>query len=302
MLNRILAAVGRRNPALILKLRYFRRHHKWLDLDAPIERMPNLITYILAQAVKNRANKHWAMLADKYAVRQYVTQRIGAGHLIPLVAKWDSPADIDFAACPRSFVMKTNNGCGDIVFVHDKTTADRAGIAAKFARTLRSRYAEASGQLHYGLIKPCVIADALMEQGGGHKSLTDYKVCCVNGTPRAVLVFEDRDEVNHFDYRMNSYTSSWQLIPPGKTPADVADAPVAPGKPEAFDEMLRLAGKLAQGLEYVRVDMYIVGDKVYFGEMTLTPDAAFNPVYHIRQPLMTYLLDCIRADRRAKKS
>lgn len=298
MLNRILAAVGRRNPALILKLRYFRRHHKWLDLDAPIERMPNLITYILAQAVKNRDNKHWAMLADKYAVRQYVAQRIGAEHLIPLVAKWDSPADIDFAACPDSFVMKTNNGCGDIVFVHDKTTADRAAIAAKFARTLRSRYAEASGQLHYGLIKPCIIAEALVEQGEGHKSLTDYKVCCVNGTPQAVLVFADRDEVDHFDFKMNAYTPSWQLIAPGKTPADVADAPVAPGKPEALAELLRLAAELAHGLEYVRVDMYMVGDRVYFGEMTLTPDTALHPVYHKHQPLMGFMLDRIRADRR----
>ena len=299
MLNRILAAVGRRNPALILKLRYFRRHHKWLDLDAPIERMPNLITYILAQAVKTRDNKHWAMLADKYAVRQYVTQRIGAGHLIPLVAKWDSPADIDFAACPRSFVMKTNNGCGDIVFVHDKTTADRDAIAAKFARTLRSRYAEASGQLHYGLVKPCIIAEALVEQGEGHKSLTDYKVCCVNGTPQAVLVFADRDEVDHFDFKMNAYTPSWQLIAPGKTPADVADAPVAPGKPEALAELLRLAAELAHGLEYVRVDMYMVGDRVYFGEMTLTPDTALHPVYHKHQPLMGFMLDRIRADRKA---
>lgn len=302
MLNRILAAVGRRNPALILKLRYFRRHHKWLDLDAPIERMPNLITYILAQAVKNRDNKHWAMLADKYAVRQYVAQRIGAEHLIPLVAKWDSPADIDFAACPDSFVMKTNNGCGDIVFVHDKTTADRAAIAAKFARTLRSRYAEASGQLHYGLIKPCIIAEALVEQGEGHKSLTDYKVCCVNGTPQAVLVFADRDEVDHFDFKMNAYTPSWQLIAPGKTPADVADAPVAPGKPEALAELLRLAAELAHGLEYVRVDMYMVGDRVYFGEMTLSPDTALHPVYHKHQPLMGFMLDRIRDDRRAAKS
>lgn len=302
MFNRFLAAVGRRNPALILKLRYFRRFHKWMDLDAPIERMPNLITYIQAQAIKNKDNEHWAMLADKYAVRQYVAQHIGAEHLIPLVAKWDSPADIDFAACPRSFVMKTNNGCGDIVFVHDKTSADRAAIAAKFARTLRSRYAEASGQLHYGLIKPCIIAEALVEQGGGHKSLTDYKVCCVNGTPQAVLVFADRDEVDHFDFKMNAYTPSWQLIPAGKTPADVAGAPVAPGKPEALAELLRLAAELAHGLEYVRVDMYMVGDKVYFGEMTLTPDTALHPVYHSHQPLMGFMLDRIRADRRAAKS
>ena len=40
-------------------------------------------------------------------------------------------------------------------------------------------------------------------------------------------------------------------------------------KPKNFDEMVKLARLLSKGLSQVRVDLYEINGKVYFGELTL---------------------------------
>jgi hypothetical protein len=40
--------------------------------------------------------------------------------------------------------------------------------------------------------------------------------------------------------------------------------------PKNFDYMLRMASELSSGHPQMRVDLYEVGGKVYFGELTLT--------------------------------
>ena len=42
-------------------------------------------------------------------------------------------------------------------------------------------------------------------------------------------------------------------------------------KPETFDAMRKLAEQLSQGMPHVRVDLYEVNGKNYFGELTFYP-------------------------------
>ena len=46
------------------------------------------------------------------------------------------------------------------------------------------------------------------------------------------------------------------------------NAPVPPERPELWEEMKALAAKLSEGLKHVRVDLYQIGGKIYFGEYT----------------------------------
>lgn len=46
-------------------------------------------------------------------------------------------------------------------------------------------------------------------------------------------------------------------------------------KPPTLKEMLNIAEILSAGFSIVRVDLYCVGNKIYFGEMTFTPLAGF---------------------------
>lgn len=296
---RLSGRIASRFQRTILRLRYFKKMRKPLKLSGDLSAVPNLGTYVFRAAVHNRDNSRWALMADKYAARAEVARIIGSEHLIPLCGRWDAPEDIDFDALHGGYVLKTNNGCGTNVVVKDGDLIDRRQIVQSMRKSLDFPYAELSGQLHYSRIKPCIIAEKLMEQGGGHISLTDYKVHCVNGRACCVLVFTDRDAVHHFNYNLKPYTVKWQEIPEGCGLENVAaDAPEAPDKPEGLDEMLQLAERLAQGEEYVRVDFYIIDGHIYFGEMTYTPDTLFNSHYDHLTKLMDGVLKRIVDDRR----
>ena len=67
----------------------------------------------------------YTMMVDKYRVREYIAQKIGAEYLIPLLGVWDSPDEIDFAALPEQFVLKCNHNSGlGMCICKDKSTLD----------------------------------------------------------------------------------------------------------------------------------------------------------------------------------
>lgn len=295
----LLAIVAKHCPKTIIRLRYFKSLHKTVNLNGNFSKIPNLGTYVLRSAIHNRDNRRWALMADKYAVRKEVARIIGEKYLIPLYGHWSHPEDIDFDSLPDSYVLKTNNGCGTNFIINKESKVDRRHIVATMRKALSFPYPELSGQLHYSLIPPCIIAERLMVQGNGRKSLTDYKIHCVNGIPQAIFVFRDRDEVDHFNFNVKPYTTKWQIIPPGSTISAIKDsAPVAPDRPKCLDHMLKLAAHLSEGEEYVRVDFYIIGEQIYFGEMTYTPDVLFHSCFKHYQGVFGDILTKIGEDRR----
>lgn len=302
-LAKILARIARRMPKTILRVRYFKHKHRPMNFNGSIDRIDTMMQYVNRAAVANKSNIRWAKFADKYAVRQEVARIIGEEYLIPLYGHWTSPDDIDFASLKTPCVLKTNNGCGTNVYIHNLDEIDTEQIKRQLRYSLEFPYPELSGQLHYSLIEPCIIAEKLMKQGGGHKSLSDYKVYCVNGEPQFINVFSDRDEVEHFEFGLQPYTPRWQKIQPGQTADDVGDSvPVAPGKPECFDRMIDFARRFAQGEEFVRVDFYIIDDHIFFGEQTYTPDVGYHAKFKPYLTLFDAMLTKIKAERLSAKS
>lgn len=293
----VVADIARKHPETVWRARHFKHFRKMLKLNVPFADIPDLTTYVSRTAIANGANARWALMADKYAVRQEVASIIGEQYLIPLLGHWERPEDIDFDALPEQFILKTNNGCGTNIFVHDKSTINRKNIIAQLKKDLAFPYPELTGQLHYSLIKPCVIAEKLMTETGA-SSLTDYKIHCVNGEPAIIYRYKDRDEINHFEYKLSAYTPDWQQIAPYGTPCDVAGQKPDDDRPELLDEMLGLARKLAAGEEYVRADFYIIDNQIYFGEMTYTPDVGGNSAFKPYRRVMDYILDRIKSEHK----
>ena len=90
---------------------------------------------------------------------------------------------------------------------------------------------------------------------------------CIHGKPFCVLACTGRESGNA-DYM--PFTLDWKPLPEYTKNGDLYEIP----KPKELDKMILIATKLANGLELVRVDLYDTGDKIYFGEMTLTPAGA----------------------------
>jgi len=90
--------------------------------------------------------------------------------------------------------------------------------------------------------------------------LKDYKFFCFNGEVRMLMVAADRgDELkrNFYDVEFNSL----------KIMENELSNKIC--KPDNYEKMVDIAEKLASDLPHVRVDLYNVKGKIYFGEMTL---------------------------------
>ena len=244
-----------------LKLWYQRVTGQVLDLDQPQtfnEKIQWLKLYD-STPLKTR-------LADKYLVRDWVKEKIGEEHLIPLLGVWDSFDKIDFDKLPNQFVLKANHASGWNIIVKDKKTFDKVVARKKFSEWMNKRFAFAWGlELHYMNIPPKIIAEQYMADLDG--DIFDYRFFCFNGTPRYVWVDIGSGTKHH---KRNIYDINWNL-----QAYQVNYPPILPEpeKPETFEEMVALASTLCRDFAFVRVDFYSIKDKVYFGEMTFTPQS-----------------------------
>ena len=107
-------------PAPLLLRLSFKRFLGY-DLDLAHPRTLNEKIQWLKLFARDPIQTH---LADKASVREYVQERVGEGHLVPLVGVWDHPDDIDFDRLPDSFVLKATHGCGWNVLCPDRTSFD----------------------------------------------------------------------------------------------------------------------------------------------------------------------------------
>ena len=202
-------------------------------------------------------------LADKYLVRDWIKEKIGDEYLIPLLGVWDNFDDIDFDHLPKSFVLKTNHGCGFNIIVKDKSKFDVADAKKKINKWLKTNFALCNGlELQYGDIKPKIIAETYLENG--NDDLYDYKVFCFNGKPNCVMYLSER----RIGLKMAFYDLKWNKLP------FVYSYPMNKEniqKPEKLDLMIQLAEKLARDFAFVRVDFYVLNDgSIKFGEMTFS--------------------------------
>ena len=204
----------------------------------------------------------YTTMVDKYAVKQYVAERIGAQYVIPLLGVWDNANDIDFAALPNQFVLKTTHDSGALVICKDKKQLNMEAAKNRLNHFLKRKYYDCNREWPYKHVTPRIIAEAYMEDSR-YKELRDYKFFTFGGVPKVLYIAQGRGKgeptvADFFDMDFNHL--------PFTIDHDTAEIP--PEKPECFEEMKRLAAVLSQGTPQLRVDFYEVDGKVYFGEMT----------------------------------
>lgn len=269
---RILATFCKQCPRLILTLRYYRWTHTIIDWDKP-KSLQEYIFKLVIDSCKNKSKRRLlADLADKIAVREYVTERIGGEFLPRLLGTWEHVDDIKWDALPNAFAIKTNNGCCTNIIVRDKSSLDIKDERKKLTRWLKFPYGQLTGQLHYSDIPPMILAEELLVQDENPDSLPyDYKFFCFKGEPKFILFYEGRTVNGHIVYN-SVYDINWKPINSIVKRPTEHDIP----RPKSFEKMLEAAKELSKGFDFVRVDMYDINGKPVFGEMTFTPDVTIN--------------------------
>ena len=206
-------------------------------------------------------------MVDKLAVKQYVTDRIGAKYVIPLIGAWDSVDDIDWESLPEQFVLKCTHDSGSVCVCRDKNTFDREAAKAKLRAGLAADYFLHRREWPYKNVPRKVIAEQYVD-GLGRLDSIEYKVSCFGGKVKFVTICtgiaHDKPELRHNDHFLVEdgqwKQMDWKMIytPSGKQYE----------RPAITDEMIRLCETLAAGTPYLRVDWYCLDGQLYFGEMT----------------------------------
>lgn len=222
----------------------------------------------------------WTQLADKYRVREYVEQ-CGLGWMLnELYAVWERPEEIDLTLPQlqgREFVLKTNNGCGDVILVSDARTADLKSIRHKMKRALRYHYGFKTAEHHYISIKPCIIAEKMLHENPALScSLIDYKFFCLDGEPCYCMVCYDRR--GHEGFNTCLYDAhTWEPLNHYINPSHYKPGQRQIPRPASLDRMLDAARRLSHGFPEVRVDLYEIDGHPVFGELTFTSAAGISP-------------------------
>lgn len=262
---------------LYISLMYFKHFKRFLNLKNPQtfnEKLQWLKLY-------DRKPEYTTMV-DKYLVKKYIADKIGPEYVIPTLGVWETADQIDFDALPDQFVLKCNhNGSGNgIIICCDKSKLDREATIETLNKCLRDNGYWYGREWPYINVKPCILAEQYMEDSAT-KELRDYKIYCFNGQAKILMTASNRfaDKQTTFDYF--DLEGNWLDVEWGNPRSSEE-----PKKPPLFEEILSIAEKLSKGLTHIRVDLYVVDNQVYFGELTFFDGSGFTPFMRAEHDLL----------------
>jgi hypothetical protein len=213
-------------------------------------------------------------LVDKYAVRKFVEEKIGAKYLNEVYDVYETAEDIPLDELPNQFVVKATHTSSHNLIVSDKNKLNKEKAVKKFKKWLsKNQYYRIGQEWAYKDVQPRLIAEKFLKEDG-KQSLVDYKYYCFDGEAKFIDVHIDRDE----DHKQGCFDLNYNLLPFGKS-KNYKSISEGIEKPSNLDEMTQCAETLAKGLPFVRVDFYSVNGKTIFGEMTFYPSDARKDFY-----------------------
>ncbi|TDQ25503.1 ATP-grasp fold amidoligase family protein [Tenacibaculum caenipelagi] len=214
------------------------------------------------------------ILVDKYAVREYVSEKIGEEYLNELYGVYDSFSEINFEELPEKFVLKAVHASSYNLICTDKSKLNLNKVKKKVKKwQTANQYYRTGQEWAYKDVKPRLIAEKYLKDEE-RDSLTDYKFYCFNGKTTFLEVHLDRAD-NHkrafydFDFKQLPF----RYVSLEKSINEEIH------KPATLEKMIELSEKLSVGFPFVRVDFYSVKNKIIFGEMTFYPSDGRKDFY-----------------------
>ncbi len=236
---------------------------KRLDYNNPVEFNQKISWYKVFYK-----NPLLTKLVDKYAVREYVSAKIGEEYLNNCIGVYNSPKEIEWQDLPSKFVIKGVHGCNFNLIVTDKSKVNIKKANFKMRKWLsKNQYYRGGLEWAYKDVKPRLIIENYLEDFET-KDLIDYKFYCFNGEPKFLIAQSDSLGKYFYDLNWKECDFRWKT----KYHKSVKE-------PSNFEELKVLAKKLAGNFPFVRVDFYSVNNKSFFGEMTFYPTDARDDFY-----------------------
>jgi hypothetical protein len=233
-------------------------------------------------------NPIYTILSDKLAVRGFIASKLGEAELLPLI--WSGlPEDIPFDRLKAPFVLKSNHASGQCIMIGADSEVQPEQLRALTAEWLRLPYGIVQDEPGYvGVPRRLMIERTVATNDGKRPDelrlfVFDGKVAVIN------TVFAEDSRIRNGAF----HTHEWKRLDWHFTRWVDREFP----RPERLADMIRIAERLGEGLDFIRVDFYDCGERIYVGEMTLYPwsglarfnpdtaDAALGAYWRLKNPL-----------------
>lgn len=223
-------------------------------------------------------NPLYTKLVDKYNVREYIKKEIGEAYLVDNYGVWNNFDEIDFSRLPTKFVLKCTHNSSAPIVCNDISKFDFKTARKKINKELKNNYFWSGREWPYRNVKPRVIAEKLLENNDG-SALVDYKFYCYGGEPIYFMYSVGEAEHNVKNHKFDMNCNSIDYLFKEKSSLDISCISL----PENINEMMRVVNVLCKGLckesQHVRIDLYNVDGKIYFGEITYYSNSGFINIY-----------------------
>lgn len=214
---------------------------------------------------------------DKLTVRKYVEETIGEEYLIPLLGYYEKITPEDIEKLPNSFVVKTSNGGGgeNVKVIWNKRKEDVIKLCKEFNNYLKVKIGSKIDELYYDIQKPYILVEKLMSDKSGNTP-SDYKFQTFKQT-EGNKYFIQIDDGRFTNHQRSIVDKNFKKIEMKIQPKyEFIERKLI--APKNFKKMKELVDRLALPFEYVRVDLYNIDGKIYFGELTFCHGSGWEKI------------------------
>lgn len=246
---------------------YYKNMNKILNLENPVT-FTEKLNKIKCDSKKM---KEYSIYAAKDTSRDYVKEKIGKKYLIEQYFSKEKINVDDLEKLPNSFVLKCNNGSGTNYIVLNKKEENLQEICDYMNSLVKIEYGYIHGEFLYNYIKPRIVAEKLIIDKN-NEIPDDLKCFCFqdnDGNKRKILYIER--VIDDERYRI-MFDENWRILDYGGS-FEKLDIKIK--KPKNYKEILHVIDKLSEDFNFVRVDLYVIGNNIYFGELTFIPTAGY---------------------------
>lgn len=244
---------------LMVKIQYFIKTGRKLNLKNPKRYTEKLQWYKLYYR-----DPLMTKCADKYEVRSYVKKKGCGKYLTNLYGVYNDVSEINFDELPNKFAVKYTNGSGANYFVNNKNGEEIRKVKRVIEGWQSNDNSDYGREWCYYNGNPKVIIEELIERDE-NGDLPDYKFFCFNGKVEYLYTMIDYVD-DHEKGKCSFFTSEFEQLPYRRSEYLPIDINIE--KPKDFDTMVEIAELLSKDFPHVRVDLYNIQGKIFFGELT----------------------------------
>ncbi len=234
----------------------------------------------------SREHLNWYIYTDKILVKEYIEEfkiRNGIKNLMNIdtyqVIDKEDILNFDFKSLNKKlpFIIKPNHYSGVYQIIKSEKDLDKINNL-ELQKWLKRNYYYESFETNYFFIEPKILVEKLLCNHENNHILEDLKVHCFGGKVVFFQICYGRETESgrlFYDSQWNKLEFIWSGFVDGKFTKKI-DLNENRKAPNNLSEIIRICELLAVKFPYVRIDLYLEGEILYFGELTFTSGSGLD--------------------------